>query len=157
MTTAPRPDVRVRSAESRDVARVGAIERLAFSDPWSDAAFLDLVGRPGVLFDVAVREGGAPADVLGYVVVYLMGVEADLANVAVAPQSRRDGVGRALVRHAIRSARAQGVLELFLEVRESNEAARTLYLDEGFAEVGRRLRYYVRPVENALILRRALR
>jgi [ribosomal protein S18]-alanine N-acetyltransferase len=151
------PSIRLRPATLADVDGVVAIEREAFSDPWSTKSFRDLVGRPDVIFDVAViaAESGRE-DVVGFVIVYLIDFEADLANLAVASPMRRMGGGRLLLRHALSSARVRGVQVIFLEVRASNDAARTLYESEGFVEVGRRAKYYVRPEEDALILRKEL-
>lgn len=147
-----------RAATLADVDQVVAIERASFSDPWSPRSFRDLVGRPDVLFDVSVRplEGGEGDEVLGFVIIYVVDSEGDLANLAIRASERGQGEGRRLLRHGMAAAQARGVYFLYLEVRESNAAARALYESEGFVEVGRRSKYYVRPVEDALILRRGL-
>lgn len=152
--------VSMRAATLADVDQVVAIERASFSDPWSPRSFRDLIGRPDVLFDVAVR-GAATGDdagetVVGFVIVYLVDTEGDLANIAIHASERGRGEGRRLLRHALGAVSARGVYFLYLEVRESNTAARALYQSEGFVEVGRRSKYYVRPVEDALILRKGL-
>ena len=82
-----------------------------------------------------------------------IGDEAELLNLAVSRQSRRRGIGATLVEHAVREAEARGARAVFLEVRESNVAARALYASAGFDQVGRRKGYYQRPREDALILR----
>jgi [ribosomal protein S18]-alanine N-acetyltransferase len=146
------PALHIRPAEPNDLAMVVGIERQAFSDPWSAASFRDLVGRDYVTFDVATDE----SRVLGYSVVYVMAGEAEVANLAVGAEARRRGVGAALLQHAVDRLVARGVRTLFLEVRASNTAARALYDAFGFETIGRRARYYVRPVEDALVLRRAL-
>ncbi len=150
--------VTVRAAAFADVEGVVAIERAAFSDPWTAKSFRELVGRPEVLFDVAVRPlgEGEGDEVIGFVIVYTVEGEGDLANLAIAASARGHGEGRRLLRHAIQGAVARGVQLLVLEVRESNEAARALYDSEGVMEVGRRAKYYVRPAEDALILRKEL-
>ena len=146
----------LRSATPDDLAAIVAIERSAFSDPWSANSFRELVGRPEILFEVAVAERDEGSAVVGFALVYMVDFEGDLANLATAGEVRRAGVGRRLLRHALARARANGVRVIFLEVRESNEAARMLYEGEGFVEVGRRSRYYARPVEDALILRKEM-
>ncbi|HEX4933918.1 MAG TPA: ribosomal protein S18-alanine N-acetyltransferase [Gemmatimonadaceae bacterium] len=153
-------EVTVRPATPADIDQVVAIERASFSDPWSPRAFRDLIGRDDVLFDVAVRpparrEGEVEA-VAGFVIVYVVDSEGDLANIAIHASQRGRGEGRRLLRHAVAAVQARGVYFLYLEVRESNTAARALYESEGFVEVGRRSKYYVRPVEDALILRKGL-
>lgn len=151
-------EITVRAATPADVDGVLSIERASFSDPWSPTSFRELVARPDVLFDVAVsRVSATDAEtVVGFVIVYTVDGEGDLANIAIAGSERGRGEGRRLLRHAMAAARARGVHHLFLEVRASNAVARALYESEGFLEVGRRSKYYVRPVEDALILRKEL-
>jgi ribosomal-protein-alanine N-acetyltransferase len=142
----------VRPAERRDLAVVVAIEQSAFGDPWSANSFGQLLDNPGVLFAVA-EEAGAVA---GYVVAWFAADEAEVANVAVAPVARGRGVGGRLLDLALTEAARRGAATVYLEVRESNGAARRLYASRGFAEVGRRRRYYRNPVEDALVLARPL-
>jgi [ribosomal protein S18]-alanine N-acetyltransferase len=152
--------VRIRPAHEGDVAAVAAIERSAFSDPWSARSFASLVHEPQVLF--AVAEGGAAGDgapggpIVGYVVAWYAADEAEIANVAVAAEARRSGVGAQLVAMAIAGARARGCRQMYLEVRESNGAARELYARHGFVEIARRPRYYRQPVEDAVVMRAEL-
>ena len=82
--------------------------------------------------------------------------EAEILNLCVAPAARRSGSGRALVRAILRRVAALGARAAYLEVRQSNHAARRLYESEGFAPVGRRRAYYRRPVEDAIVLRSAI-
>ncbi len=77
-------------------------------------------------------------------------------GVGVHPERRRRGIARALVRTLLGALGAAGARQVYLEVRESNVAARQLYAAYGFGEVGRRARYYRRPVEDAVILRAAI-
>ena len=143
---------RIRAARVGDVPAVSRIERASFSDPWTPASFAGLVSETGVLFNVADAGGR----VVGYTVVWTAADEAELANIAVDPDVRGQGVGRRLLDQAMAAARARGAAVMFLEVRESNAAARALYAQRGFEQVGRRRRYYRRPVEDALILRASL-
>ena len=144
--------VTIRPAEERDVDDVAAIERSVFNDPWSRRSFVDLVGEPRVAFLVAV-DGQV---VVGYAIVLLAGVESELANLAVARLMQKQGLGKRLLADVLSAARARGSREIFLEVRESNAAAIALYSAAGFEAVGRRVRYYARPIEDALVMRAAL-
>lgn len=156
MTAAEEATVVVRPATTEDVTAVVALEAAAFTDPWSARSFAGLIGRPEVIFSVLVLRHGVAEEVAGYSVTYLLGEEADLANIAVSAPARRGGLGRRLLRQLMQEARERGVRELYLEVREGNAGARAMYHRDGFSEVGRRAKYYVRPVEDALILRRSL-
>lgn len=144
--------VTVRPAQDRDLDDVAAIERSVFKDPWSRRSFVELVHAPRVSFLVAADENA----VVGYAVLLLAGYESELANLAVTRLMQGQGVGRRLLREAISAARERGAKEVFLEVRASNASAIALYASEGFQAVGRRVRYYARPIEDAIVMRAAL-
>ena len=91
----------------------------------------------------------------GMVLARAVADEAEILTLAVAPEARRQGIARALLAAAIRAAEARGAAEMFLEVAAGNAPARALYFRCGFAEVGRRRRYYA-DGEDALVLRAAL-
>jgi ribosomal-protein-alanine N-acetyltransferase len=93
---------------------------------------------------------------MGYLVAWFIMDEGEIANLAVAPEARSHGVGTLLLGTAIAMARRREVGTIYLEVRDSNAAARALYASHGFQEIGRRRRYYRRPVEDALVLRLVL-
>ncbi|MFL5605648.1 MAG: ribosomal protein S18-alanine N-acetyltransferase [Gemmatimonadaceae bacterium] len=152
----------VRHAVGTDLELVGAIERVSFSDPWSVEALASALALPHARFFVAedveagrVGRGGAPL-LLGYVVALLYGEDGEIADLAVAPAARRRGIGGMLLDRVVETAMESGARALYLEVRESNVAARALYASRGFDLVGRRRGYYQRPAEDALVLRRSL-
>jgi ribosomal-protein-alanine N-acetyltransferase len=145
--------VTIRPAEERDVEDVTAIERSVFNDPWSRRSFVDLVHEPHVVFLVANGESA----VVGYAIVLIAGVESELANLAVTRLMQKQGLGKRLLGEALYVARERGCWEMFLEVRASNAAAIALYSGAGFQAVGRRVRYYARPVEDAIVMRMALK
>lgn len=144
--------VRLRPMEPADLEAVVAIEERSFSAPWSRSAFERLLAQPTA--GALVAEEGR--DVAGYAVFWTVADEAELGNLAVRPEARRRGLGRRLVRAVGRAARRAGAATLYLEVRESNEAARALYRELGFRNVARRRGYYRSPPEDALVLRRGL-
>lgn len=141
-------------ATTADLPEVAALERACYGDPWPASAFAALPENERVFFPVARLQPGGP--VAGYAVAWYVLDEGELANLAVAGSSRRQGIGLALLRAVLSDATRRGVSQLYLEVRESNAAARALYAAQGFEEVGRRKGYYRSPVEDALILRRTL-
>jgi ribosomal-protein-alanine N-acetyltransferase len=79
--------------------------------------------------------------------------EWEIENIAVTGAARRCGLGSRLVGELLDHVRSRGGKTVFLEVRESNRAARALYEKWAFIEVGRRKAYYQNPVEDALILK----
>lgn len=144
-------DISIRPTIANDVPAMASIEALAFSDPWPASSFHQLLAHPFSRMATAVDESGA---VVGYCVMLRAADEAEIANIATAPGIRRRGVGAQLLGDAIDAGTTAGVVAMFLEVRESNTAARALYSSRGFVAVGRRRGYYRRPVEDALVLRR---
>lgn len=149
--------MQVGQVRNEDIAAIADIERRSFSDPWSEHSFRDVLGHSRMFFACAraVGAGSAAHRVLGYVVAWFAGGQGEIANLAVDPDARGRGIGSALLDAALDEARHQKTDEVFLEVRSSNLRARQLYESRGFAEVGRRRRYYRQPVEDAVILRRS--
>ena len=125
-----------------------AIEQGVFADPWSTQDFRDCLASDAVFL---VAENAD--QVAGYVVAIDAADEGEILNLAVAPQGRRRGLGRALVERVLDVLSERGARQIYLEVRESNAPARRLYAAHGFREVGRRKEYYRRPVEDAIVLR----
>lgn len=132
------------------VAQVAALERVCFTDPWSEASVAGELANELSLWLVAV-EGET---VLGYVGSQTVLDSTDILNVAVSPDHRGCGIGRALLTELEQRLRQQGVTEVLLEVRPSNAPAIALYTSLGFVQVGRRPNYYLNPREDALILKK---
>jgi ribosomal-protein-alanine N-acetyltransferase len=146
--------VAIRDALPGDVKAIVAIERASFSDPWTAGMFAThLVSEGGNTFLVATDESG----VVGYAIARTVSEESELMNIAVHPRYRARGIGAVLLDATIRLCGAAGAVEMWLEVRESNAGARTLYDSRGFSAVGVRKRYYHAPREDAIVLRADLR
>lgn len=145
----------IRPATAADVPAIAAAEIRCFSDPWSEEGI-------GALFEneSLCALAGEPADaksgIAGYLFARSIAGEAEILNVAVLPEERGQGLGGRLLDRALVALESQAVGAVFLEVRESNQPARALYLSRGFQQVGFRADYYRKPRENALILRREL-
>jgi len=144
----------IRAASSADIDVVAGIESASFGDPWSEDAFQELLHMRDAIFLVATRQN--PETVAGYVIALVVAGEADVLNLAVSPPDRGRGLGGELLDAGLAAVVRRGVREAFLEVRESNVAAIALYESRGFTTVSRRKRYYRNPVEDALLLRRAI-
>jgi len=152
--TAGGMNISIEPVEEEDLEAIVAIERAAFSDPWSMQSFRDAHAHPAVHFVLARGDDGL---VVGYVVAWLVADEGEIANLAVAPEGWGSGIGARLLDAALEAAAARGIANVYLEVRDSNERARRLYRSRGFEEVGRRRGYYRRPAEDAIVLRRTLK
>ena len=132
------------------VQQIAQLEKVCFSDPWSENSVASELNNPLSLWLVAVED----QTVLGYVGSQSVLDEADVMNVAVHPDFRRRHIGQVLIERLIEMLREQAVHSLALEVRVSNESAIALYQKLGFVQVGRRPNYYRNPKEDALILRK---
>ena len=142
--------VRIGAATRSDLDAVAQLEVVAFADPWTRQAFEAALKERHARFRVAHSADGF---LVGYLVAWFVLDEGEIANLAVVPTVRRRGVARALLESIIEEARDSRIARLFLEVRESNGAARALYTSMGFTPVARRPRYYRKPVEDAIVLR----
>lgn len=143
----------LRNMASADVEAVAAIEAASFSDAWPPSAFTDLLQRDYARLRVIADPHG---ELLGYCILLRAADQGEIANICTAPAARGQGMGGRLLDDALTWADAGGVVEVFLEVRISNTAARALYTARGFSMVGRRRGYYQHPTEDALVLRRTL-
>ncbi|MCI7573697.1 MAG: ribosomal protein S18-alanine N-acetyltransferase [Candidatus Faecousia sp.] len=132
------------------VPQIAQLEKRCFSDPWSEKSIASELENPLSVWLVAV-DGG---QLIGYVGSQTVLGETDMMNLAVAPEARRQGTGRALVLALVDALTEKGSHSLMLEVRVSNTPAQKLYESLGFSQVGRRPKYYVNPREDALILRK---
>ena len=136
--------------EMRHVQQVAALEKLCFSDPWSENSVASELQNPLALWLVAEEE----ACLAGYVGSQTVVGETDMMNIAVHPDFRRRGVAESLVNTLTEELKQIGSKCLTLEVRASNEPAKNLYEKLGFSQIGRRPNYYRHPREDALILRK---
>ena len=132
------------------VAQVAALEKICFSDPWSERSVASELENKLAYWLVAL-EGETVA---GYIGSQTVMEETDMMNVAVHPDFRRKGIAEALVDGLVAALKEKGSRCLTLEVRASNEPAIKLYEKLGFAQIGRRPKYYRNPREDALILRK---
>ena len=132
------------------VRQVAELEKLCFSDPWSENSIASELNNKLSLWLVAVERD----TVVGYVGSQTVIGETDMMNIAVHPDYRKQGIGSELIRRLIGELDAKGSHSLMLEVRASNKPAISVYRNMGFEEVGRRRNYYRNPREDALILRK---
>jgi len=153
-------DVSIRGAEPSDLGSIVDIERAAFDQPWPYTAFERFLDEPGFLVAVeSVSSRRRADDAANAVVGYVVGdvtpnFGRDIGHVkdlAVADAARRRGIGRSLLVQSLVTLAVAGAEVVKLEVRESNDAARTLYRDVGF-ETARRVSRYYQDGEDALVM-----
>jgi ribosomal-protein-alanine N-acetyltransferase len=147
------PALDFRPMQKEDLSEIVEIERQSYPHPWTQIIFGDCL-LAGYSSWICGRNGMIEA----YGIISVAADEAHLLNICVRKESRQQGIGRKMLRHLVAIARRHNTEVIFLEVRPSNAAARALYEDEGFNELGNRRDYY--PAgdgrEDALILARTL-
>lgn len=140
----------IRSATRDDIPQILTIEREAGqASHWPEEKYTEIFDDPSSRRFVLVIE--CESRVQGFGVLHIVGRECEIENLAIAEAARRRGWGHELLCGFINFARKNAAETLFLEVRESNLAARKLYNKAGFVESGRRKRYYRDPVEDAIL------
>ena len=142
--------MRIEKMNASHVAQVAELEKICFSDPWSENSVASELQNKLALWLVSVEEDR----VSGYIGSQTVMGETDMMNVAVHPDFRRQGIAEALVLALVAELQNIASKCLTLEVRASNEPARQLYEKLGFSQIGRRRNYYRNPKEDALILRK---
>ena len=138
-----------------DVVYVAALEAQIHAAPWTAGNFRDALAA-GYAAQVAERDGR----IVAFGVMMLAPGEAQILNVSVVPDARRQGLGRELVLRFIDDAARMGAGQVFLEVRVGNGPATALYEGAGFVRIARRVGYYPAGTdgrrEDALVMRKAL-
>ncbi|WP_341678953.1 ribosomal protein S18-alanine N-acetyltransferase [Niveibacterium sp. SC-1] len=151
--TAPVDGLRFRPLAREDLAWAASVEAHLQAFPWTEKSFGESLDAGHSGWVVCLDE-----EPVAYLVMMVVIDEAHLLNIGVTRNRHRQGIGRALLREAYGLARQAGALQMFLEVRVSNQSAAAFYEAEGFEQVGRRRGYYpaAHGREDAIVMRRAL-
>jgi ribosomal-protein-alanine N-acetyltransferase len=148
----------IEPAAQTDLDAIVRIEEACFSAPWTRKMLeAELIGNQFSCFliaKLAPDESTGPR-IVGYVNFWVVFEELRIMNLAVAPSTRRQGIGRRLVSRALEIGCDRSASKGLLEVRASNHAARGLYRELGFEEVSLRSRYYTNPIEDAVLMESA--
>lgn len=139
-------EIKIGVATPEDIADIANIEKACFSCPWSGNAIRESMTAGTAFYTARIKN-----KIVGYMGLSKIAGEGYVTNIAVPPEYRRKGIGKALLQYVINDCENQ--LEFIsLEVRVSNGAAISLYNKFGFVEAGRRRRFYTHPDEDALIM-----
>lgn len=123
---------------AEDAGRMSRLHMDCFADPWSAMSFRGMLLDPSVLSLGVELEG----ELAAFIVSQTVAGEADILTVATAPMHRRKGLGTTLIGALASRLGERGIDRITLDVAEDNMPARALYREQGFAEDGRRPRYY---------------
>ncbi len=138
----------IRFMKKEDLDQVAELEAKCIQQPWSRNSFEESLEKDYSLFLVAEEEG----KVCAYIGLYLSYEDAEITGIAVLPEKRRLGLGKALLEKAIELTRKGGTEKILLEVRKSNQTARAFYEKMGFWEIGLRPYFYDFPKEDAILM-----
>jgi [ribosomal protein S18]-alanine N-acetyltransferase len=131
-----------------DIPEILKIERISFSTPWNEMAFLNEIYNPSSINKVA----GYGNEIVGYICANSIIDEGHILNIAVHIDMRRKGIAVALLEKIIDELRSKGCKSLYLEVRASNISAIRFYENRDFVSVGIRKNYYTSPKEDAVVM-----
>ena len=158
-----------RIMQPEDVPAVVAMEQRIFTDPWTEQGFLDELKQSYALYltvvcqnplraaDAAETAEAVGAEAAGSQIVGYCGLvqsfeEAEITNVAVSPDLRRQGIGLAMLKELMRLGKERGITRFILEVRAGNAGAISLYQKLGFQMAGIRKNFYTQPLEDGLTM-----
>lgn len=135
-----------------DIPEVQRIDRMCFSDAWTEAAYHDLFRYETNQYYIAAADN----EICGFAGISISVDTADVMKIGICPEWRRQGIAQALLQELLVNAKIKKCRQVMLEVRESNHSARQLYLKNHFQELAVRKDYYKNPVENAIVMSREL-
>ncbi len=150
--------MQIRSATLADIPSILQLERQsATAGHWTEEQYRQAFQRGGAARLVLVGAEDSETSLAGFLTAQHVPPEWELENIVVAPIARRKGLGKRLLNELLAAAKKTNSTAVFLEVRESNVPARTLYEKTGFEQSGRRKSYYTNPSEDAILYRLSLR
>ena len=145
-------NVVIREMGEEDLRGVVRLEQQIFSRPWSEKSFRDAVASPHHCYLTAACGG----DIVGYCGLWCSIDTADLCNLAVSEDFRKQSLGSELLGRGLAAVKDRGVERVLLEVRCSNVAAIALYAKFGFEKLGIRPGYYSDPAEDGILMEKWL-
>ncbi|MDF2949208.1 MAG: rimI [Sedimentibacter sp.] len=140
--------VSIRGMRYDDLDQITEIEKICFSLPWSKNSFEQELKNELAYYQCAEENG----KIMGYMGMWKIIDECHITNVAMLPEYRNRGIASLLISKMIEICKCSEIHNMTLEVRQSNLPAISLYEKFGFVSVGKRPRYYMKPIEDAIIM-----
>ena len=141
-------NITIQRMTQDDIEEIARLEKSSFSDPWAKENFREEL-KHRFSIPLVVRSGQT---IIGYICLWHIEDQMEIANFAVSPDLRRRGIGREMMERVLWEAGERGCRNLILSVRESNRPAIELYTSCGFEEAYRKRNYYRQPAEDAVIM-----
>ena len=140
--------LKIRNTRSEDIEGIAQMEKRIFPDPWSARSLTDTLEQKQTLL-LSAFDGSR---LIGYVILYYVLEDGEIARIAVEEEYRRRRVASRLLAELEMLCFGNGISRLMLDVRESNAAARSFYENHGFERDGLRKNYYTNPAEHAVLM-----
>lgn len=138
---------------SNELEKIIKIENESFVTPWTKTMYRnELPRKHSFLYTLKAEISDKSLPVVAFICFHVFSDEMHILKIAVSPRFRKHGLGSRLLKNSIREAVKSGASKAFLEVRNSNKAAISLYLKAGFTIVGKRPNYYTESREDALVM-----
>ncbi len=141
--------IKIRKMTEADIPRVAELEKLIFTDPWSEKVYRETFTIPGVEYVVVCDDD--TGEIVGAAGVRNIVGTGEITNVMLLPEYRGRGIGKQMLTQLLERGRKLGANDFTLEVRESNTVAIKLYESLGFESAGKRPGFYSNPAEDAVI------
>lgn len=142
----------IRKMREEDIKEAANLEAQLFTDAWSEQGIRDTFEQGQTLLLAAFED----KKLIGYLILYYVLEEGEIARIAVAPKNRRQGVGSRMLLEMETLCEDNGITRILLDVRESNETALAFYTDHGFVRDGIRRSFYTNPTEDAILMSRRI-
>lgn len=148
------PSIIVKEAEESQILDIVALGEKIFSNSWNEQMVAtSIYGNFDTALIAAKPLENGEEQVVGYCIFTAPCEDCELLRIAVDRAYQRQGIARTLIQHMIAICHQKQGENIFLEVRESNDAAVSLYKSMGFEEISKRKGYYKEPKEDALVMR----
>ena len=141
-------EINIRGLTVDDIDDIMLIEKKCFTTPWSREAFINELFNKLAYYQCAEVNG----KIVGYMGIWKICDEGHVTNIGVLPEYRKKGIATMLIDKMIEICKCSEIINMTLEVRESNFDAIRLYERFGFKSMGKRPKYYHNPVEDAIIM-----
>lgn len=145
-------DLIIRDMRYDDLPTVAAMEKELFSDPWPVSIFREDINSD-YSYPLVAQSDNA---IVGYAIIWVGVNEGHLTNIAVAKPFQRKSIAKKLLSYILRLAADMELAQVLLEVRPSNQPAIFLYKSFGFEQMAVRKKYYNKPIEDCLVMRKVI-
>ncbi|MFQ5542777.1 MAG: ribosomal protein S18-alanine N-acetyltransferase [Nitrospiria bacterium] len=144
------PKFYFESAQTHNLPEIMTIDRHSFPYPWTERMFISEIYDNPCSFSYVVKDV-ISGKIVAFLIMRKLLDELHLMSLAVHPESRRQGIGEAMIRKALSTGTEKGMEKVILEVRASNIPAQALYQKLSFVKIAIRKKYYIKPTEDAFL------